>query len=254
MPWFSLPRKPEPEVMSDAGEVEAYASAAGQSYLDSIDNTLVQQVLEIGTHSGILRDSRGGRGLGRIQYEPMDRTTALLDVGTGPGGIPLKIARRCPQLMVVGVDRSVNMVVAARRSALELGLAGRARFLVGDAGKLSFPNASFDLVISNSLLHHVPDPIPVFNEMARVVKPAGIVLLRDLRRPSRLVFPLHVRWFGRYYSGLMRELYINSVGAAYTAPELARLLQRSALADARLFFHGRTHLGFTRSSNRGHRG
>lgn len=240
--------------MSDAGEVEAYSSAAGQSYLDSMDNTFVQQVLEVGTQSGILRDSRSGRGLGRIQHEPIDRTSALLDVGTGPGGIPLKIARRCPELMVVGVDRSVNMIVAARRSALELGLAGRARFLVGDAGKLSFPNASFDLVISNSLLHHVPDPIPVFNEMARVVKPAGIVLLRDLRRPSRLVFPLHVRWFGRYYSGLMRKLYIDSVGAAYTAPELARLLQRSALADARLFSHGRTHLGFTRSSNRGHRG
>ena len=244
--------------MSAAGAVEAYASAAGQSYLDSIDNTLVQQVLEIGTQSGLLRASggrRGGRGLERIQHEPMDRAAArstLLDVGTGPGGIPLKIARRCPELMVVGVDRSVNMIVTARRSAFELGLAGRALFLLGDASKLSFPSASFDLVISNSLLHHLPDPVPVFNEMARLAKPSGVVLLRDLRRPSRLVFPLHVRWFGRYYSGLMRKLYIDSVRAAYTAPELAGLLQRSALADARLFFHGRTHLGFTRSPNYGH--
>ena len=246
--------------MSDAGEVEAYASAAGQSYLDSIDNTLVQQVLEIGRQSGVLRASRasrGGGGLGRVEDEPIDRTAArstLLDVGSGPGGIPLKIARCCPELMVVGVDRSMNMIVAARRSALELGLAERALFLVGDASKLSFRNATFDLVISNSLLHHVADPIPVFNEMARVAKPAGIVLLRDLRRPSRLAFPLHVCWFGRYYSGLMRKLYTDSVRAAYTAPELAGLLQRSALADARLFFHGRTHLGFSRSANRGHRG
>ena len=239
--------------MSDAGEVKAYASAAGQSYLDSIDNTLVQQVLEIGRQSGVLRASRGSRGLGRVEDEPIDRTAArstLLDVGSGPGGIPLKIARCCPELTVVGVDRSMNMIVAARRSALELGLAERALFLVGDASKLSFRNATFDLVISNSLLHHVA----VFNEMARVAKPAGIVLLRDLRRPSRLAFPLHVCWFGRYYSGLMRKLYTDSVRAAYTAPELAGLLQRSALADARLFFHGRTHLGFSRSANRGHRG
>ena len=101
MPWFNLSRKPEPEVMSDAGEVEAYASAAGQSYLDSIDNTLVQQVLEIGRQSGLLRASRGSRGLGRVEDEPIDRTAArstLLDVGSGPGGIPLKIARRCPEL------------------------------------------------------------------------------------------------------------------------------------------------------------
>src|SRR5712691_7094801 len=176
MPWFNLSRKPEPEVMSDAGEVEAYASAAGQSYLDSIDNTLVQQVLEIGRQSGVLRASRGSRGLGRVEDEPIDRTAArstLLDVGSGPGGIPLKIARCCPELTVVGVDRSMNMIVAARRSALELGLAERALFLVGDASKLSFRNATFDLVISNSLLHHLADPILVFNEMARVAKPAG---------------------------------------------------------------------------------
>jgi hypothetical protein len=40
MSWLALPRKPEPEVMSDAGEVEAYASAAAQAYVDAIDNTL----------------------------------------------------------------------------------------------------------------------------------------------------------------------------------------------------------------------
>jgi len=90
------------------------------------------------------------------------------------------------------------------------------------------------------------DPVEVFNEMARVAKPSGLVLLRDLCRPSRLAFPLHVRWFGRYYSGLMSKLYFDSVRAAYTDRELAELLRRSALADARGFFHGRTHLGFIR--------
>jgi ubiquinone/menaquinone biosynthesis C-methylase UbiE len=221
MSWWTLPRRPEPEVMSEADEVEAYASAAAQAYLDSIDNTLVEQVAALGRTSGW-----------------------LLDIGTGPGGIPLKIARRLPNLRVVGVDFSLNMIRAARRSAAEQGLAGRAFFPVADAKRLCFPDAHFDVVLSNSVLHHLQDPIPLFNEMARVVKPGGVVLLRDLRRPPRPVFPLHVRWFGRYYSGLMKKLYVDSVRAAYTGPELTGLVRRSALTEAEVFFHERTHLGF----------
>ncbi len=223
MRWLTLPRKPEPEVMSEAEEVAAYASAAAQAHLNSIDNTLVEQVLFVGPPSGW-----------------------LLDIGTGPGNIPLKIARRCPGLRVVGIDRSSNMIRAARRAAAMQALDDRAFFFLGDAYQLCFPDARFDLVLSNSVLHHLLNPVAVFNEMARVAKPHGMVLLRDLRRPSSLAFPLHVRWHGRYYSGLMKTLYVNSVHSAYTGQELADLLCRSALAEARIFFHARTHLGFIR--------
>jgi ubiquinone/menaquinone biosynthesis C-methylase UbiE len=233
MGWLTLPRKPEPEVMGEADEVEAYASAAAQAYLDSVDNTLVEQVL-----------SEGSRNTPAVDGSPLSGW--LLDVGAGPGGIPLKIVRRCRNLCAVGVDRSLNMVRAARKSAAEQRLAERAFFLVADAARLCFPDAFFDFVLSNSLLHHLPNPVEAFNEMARVAKPSGVVLLRDLCRPSLLAFPLHVRWFGRYYSGLMSKLYFDSVRAAYTDRELAELLRRSALADARVFFHGRTHLGFIR--------
>lgn len=228
MHWLTLPRRPELEVMDDAEEVSAYASAAAQAYLDSIDNTLVEQVLSIGP-----------------------RTGWMLDVGTGPGGIPLKIARRCPELRVVVIDHSANMIRAARRAAEDQGLSARVSFFVADANRLCFPDAAFDFILSNSLLHHLESPTAVFDEMARVAKAHGIILLRDLRRPSRLGFPLHVRWYGRYYLGLMRKLYEDSVRAAYTGKELRDLLCRSALADARLFFHQRTHLGFIRDGRAG---
>ncbi len=225
--------------MGEADEVEAYASAAAQAHLDSIDNTLVEQVLSLGSQS----------------VTPGCPDTAplagwLLDLGTGPGGIPLKLVNRCPGLRAVGVDRSLNMVRVARQAAASQGLADRVFFLVADAGRPCFPDACFDFVLSNSLLHHLHDPIAVLNEMARLAKPAGVVLLRDLRRPSRLAFPLHVRWFGRYYSGLMKRLYTDSVRAAYTADEIRGLLDYSALADAEIFFHHRTHLGFVRRGGR----
>ncbi len=222
--WLALERTPEPEVMGDAEEVEAYASAAAEAYLDVVDNTLVEQVLGFGPLEGW-----------------------LLDVGTGPGAIPLKIARRSPHLRVVGVDRSRGMVREAERAARAEKLDDRAFFLVGDAARLGFRDAAFDVVLCNSLLHHLPEPVSVFNEVARVAKPDGLVLLRDLRRPSRLAYPWHVRWHGRHYTGTMKKLYQDSVRAAYTAEELAELLEASALAGAKTFHHRRTHLGFYRA-------
>ena len=227
MNWWTLPRKPEPEAMGDADEVEAYASATAQAFLDSIDNTLVEQVVALAPPEG-----------------------RLLDVGAGPGNISLKLARRCPRLQVVGLDYSRNMVRAARRAAGEQGLAERARFFVGDANRLCLPDACFDLVLSNSVLHHLANPVALLKEMARVAKPEGVILLRDLRRPSRFAFPLHVRWHGRYYSGLMYQLFRDSVRAAYTGKELAELLRQSGLEGARIFFRVRTHLGFIRDGRR----
>ena len=113
---------------------------------------------------------------------------------------------------------------------------------------MPFPEGSFDLVLCNSLLHHLPDPLALFNEISRVAKPGGAILLRDLRRPSRLEFPLHAGWFGRHYSGMMRQLYRDSLRAAYTRTELEDLLHRSRLAGARVFRSGRTHIGIEREA------
>lgn len=220
MSWFQLPRQPETEVMDDACEVEAYASAAAQAHLDAIDNTLVEQVLELGIQGGM-----------------------ALDVGTGPGSIPLKIARRRPDLRWVGIDKSQTMLGVARRAAHNQGLHDRVSFCLADASQLCFPDGTFELVLSNSLLHHLADPVATFNEMARVTKPDGVVLIRDLRRPSRLSFKAHVVWHGRHYSGKMKELYDNSVRAAYTPEELQSLIEASALAGGHIFLYRRTHLG-----------
>jgi len=221
MDWLTLPRTPEPEFMESAEEAEVYASAAAQRYLDAIDNTLVDMIARLGVTSG-----------------------RLLDVGCGPGNIALKLAKRFPKMWVVGVDYATNMVRAASAAASGQGLTGQGEFFSGDAKNLPFRDATFDWVLSNSVLHHLHDPMALLNEMGRVVKPEGVAVLRDLRRPCRLAFPLHVRWYGRHYSGLMKALYTDSVRAAYTGEELARMLADSRLAAAKVYYHERTHLGF----------
>jgi ubiquinone/menaquinone biosynthesis C-methylase UbiE len=220
MSLFTTPRRPEPEVMDERLGVEAYASAAAQAYLDALDDTFVVQVLSLGIQEGM-----------------------ALDAGSGPGSIPMKIARRCPMLRMVGVDRSAAMIGLARKRARAPALDDRAEFLLADASQLCFADASFDLVISNSLIHHLSHPVETFNEMVRVTKPRGKILMRDLRRPPRLAFAAHVAWHGRHYSGRMKELYRDSVRAAYTPSELCELVQKSLLSGAQILFHHQTHLG-----------
>lgn len=225
MSWIQMKRKPEPEVMGGADEVSAYTSAAGQKHLEALDNSFVDRVLSLGAAEG--------------------RPSGLwLDVGCGPGNIALKLAQRRPQGLIVGLDRSRNMVQTARRAACESGLASRAFFQQASAEQLPFTGGAFDAVFSNSVLHHLANPSEVLKEMLRVVKPEGAILVRDLCRPSRLAYPWHVRWYGRHYSGIMKRLFEDSVCAAYTPDELAGLLRRSGMLKARIFHEERSHMGF----------
>ena len=223
--WFHLERIPEPEVMDDRDGVEAYTASAAQAYLERIDRAFVDHAMRLGVVAG-----------------------SALDIGTGPGLIPIMLAARRPGLRLTGVDLSEPMLQKARDAAKEAGVADRLDFRPGDAKSLPFSGQSFDLVLCNSLLHHLPDSLALFNEISRVTKPGGAILLRDLRRPSRLEFPLHAGWFGRHYSGLMSQLYRDSLRAAYTRTELEDLLHRSRLAGARVFRSGRTHIGIEREA------
>jgi ubiquinone/menaquinone biosynthesis C-methylase UbiE len=226
--FFVLPRIPEPEAMEDAGEVDAYCSAAAQSHLDAIDDTFV-------AHAELLLK---GRERGRA-----------LDIGTGPGQIVLKLGYHLSRWKFVGLDRSQRMIAKANQAlATAPELAGRIGFVVADGNKLDFPDHSFDLVMCNSVLHHLEDPQKLFSEMARLLKPGGALLLRDLVRPARLGFGHHVRKHGKHYSGEMKRLYVASLHAAYTEQELQRLIEASALrGHVKVFRHRNTHIGFARA-------
>jgi ubiquinone/menaquinone biosynthesis C-methylase UbiE len=232
MGFFDLPRIPESEVMDDAREVQAYSSAAAQRHLDQIDDTFVAHALRL--------------------VQNVEKGTAL-DIGTGPGQIVLKFASRLPSWSITGVDRSPAMIAQARANlagacATDPGVPARVEFQVADGNRLAFADASFDFVMCNSVLHHLARPQNLLAEIARLAKPDGAILLRDLRRPSFLAFPLHVRWHGRRYEGLMYELYSDSVRSAYTELELRSMLAASNLAGARVFVHASTHLGIERAT------
>ena len=106
--------------------------------------------------------------------------------------------------------------------------------------------ATFDLVLCNSLLHHAADPVRLVREMGRVCRPSGALLLRDLRRPNRLLWRFHLRRHGRFYEGKMKELFGASVRSAYTLRELRVLAQESQVPRLEIVSMGAAHIGFQR--------
>src|SRR5262249_1574218 len=101
----------------------------------------------------------------------------VLDAGCGPAVITAAVARATPELDVVGLDAG-----AARAADAEATLdrIPNARVVLGDIQNLPFPDCSFDLVFSRFVLEYVSDKQQAVDELVRVCRPGGTVLLQDL--------------------------------------------------------------------------
>ncbi|MGH3735540.1 MAG: class I SAM-dependent methyltransferase [Micromonosporaceae bacterium] len=105
----------------------------------------------------------------------------VLDVGTGPGRVPLAIAAQAPGPRVEGIDLSEEMIEYARQLATDAGVQDRVDFTVADVADLSYPDDSFDLVISTLSQHHWADREAGVRELLRVTRPTGRIWIYDLR-------------------------------------------------------------------------
>jgi len=101
----------------------------------------------------------------------------VLDVGTGPGRLPLAIAARLPHLRVDAVDLEPRMIEYARSRPD----AARVTFTVGDVAHLPFPDDTFDLVVSSLSQHHWSDVPGGLRDLRRVLRPGGRLWIYDVR-------------------------------------------------------------------------
>jgi SAM-dependent methyltransferase len=104
----------------------------------------------------------------------------VLEVGSGPGRLAVRLAREAPGMTLTGVDISDAMVERAAHRAAEAGLFERVRFEVGDVDALPLSDQEFDGVVSTLSLHHWPDPVRGLAEIHRVLKPGGEAQIYDL--------------------------------------------------------------------------
>jgi len=160
----------------------------------------------------------------------------VLDIGTGSGLLALELCKAKDNLFdITAVDISENMIRKAAENASEAGVGGNINFLLSAGASLPFPDNAFDLVISYASLHHWLEPVTVFNEVERVVKQSGRIIIRDDMRIYHNPFLKVMVWvISRFMNRNHRESWARAMWASYTVPEVKTLLSKSRLKDYRV--------------------
>ena len=167
----------------------------------------------------------------------------FLDIGTGPGHIPLLICEELPGSSVLGVDLSENMLIHANRHREGSAFVERIEYKLMDAKDLELPDGHFDAVYSNTILHHIPDPRPFLSEAYRMLRPGGALLIRDLFRPeSEERRDELVELYAVGASENQRELFRASLHAAFTPDELRAIADEAGLKSAEVVIDSDRHM------------
>ena len=205
----TMHRTPEPELMDEPAQARAYAEAdfsePNQLFADAVAETLGQ------THRG-----------------------RLLDLGCGPGDICLRLARALPDWRIVGLDAGPNMLKLAAAAVADSDQGGRIELIQARLPEHGLTRP-FDAIVSNSLLHHLPDPMTLWHSVVELAQPGTYVQVMDLHRPDSLA---RARWLVDEHAAgapeILRQDFYNSLLAAWTIEEVRDQFEQAGLGDLRL--------------------
>jgi ubiquinone/menaquinone biosynthesis C-methylase UbiE len=193
-----LARVLEPEVMDSVEEARDY---------DTMDHSEVNRVFV----ADLL-----------ALWRPRGR---LLDVGTGTAQIPLEFCRQTTSAVIVAIDAAEQMLRVGQAHIDRAGLGHRIQLQTCDAKKMPFADRSFDAVMSNSIVHHIAEPLAALKEMARVLAPGGMIFVRDLLRPDDNATVQHlVQTYAGTANAHQQKMFEDSLRAALTLEEMRQLV------------------------------
>jgi ubiquinone/menaquinone biosynthesis C-methylase UbiE len=149
----------------------------------------------------------------------------VLDLGTGTAQIPIELGRQCAAARVVAVDLAETMLARAAQNVLAAGLSDRITLERVDGKRLPYATGRFAVVMSNSIVHHIPVPATVLAEAVRVTAPGGLLLVRDLLRPrDAAMLDALVDTYAGDANAHQRAMFAASLHAALTLDEVCRLV------------------------------
>ena len=169
----------------------------------------------------------------------------ILDVGTGPGQIPIALCQADPNAKVLGIDLAETMLAVAKRNIARAGLSDRIRVALVDAKAMAL-DAQFEGVISNTIVHHIPEPSTALAEMARWVAPGGTLMVRDLYRPDDLqTLETLVTTHAGSEPPAARALFGASLHAALTLAEIRDIVEDLGLPPEEVVMTSDRHWTWT---------
>ena len=201
-----LSRVLEPELMDTAEEAVDY---------DSMDHAEVNRRFV----DDLLEAYR------RTESEVAEQPLWWLDVGTGTAQIPIELIDRSKSHKIVAIDLAEEMLKLARKNVEACDFTQRIRLECVDAKRMPYRNEEFVVTCSNSIVHHIPEPLDVLAEMLRVTQSGGLLFVRDLLRPeSDAEVERLVDLYATDSSERQRQLFRQSLHAALTVQEVRDLL------------------------------
>ncbi|MEG3929661.1 methyltransferase domain-containing protein [Microcoleus sp. T3_B1] len=160
----------------------------------------------------------------------------VLDAGTGTARIPIAISQLRPAWKLTCIDLSANMLKVGAQNVEKAGVRSQISLELIDAKAMPYPDNYFDMVISNSIIHHLPDPLPFLQEVQRVLKPQGAIFLRDLLRPEKAEIRDNlVNLYAGDCNAHQKQLFSDSLQAAFTLDEVEEMIQNAGLDGLRIY-------------------
>ena len=201
-----MERVPEPELMDTPEQARAYAEADFEE-----------------PHSRFVVEFRS--------LFPGAVDGAVLDLGCGPADITIRFARAFPDMQLLGFDAGPNMLALGREAVDAADLASRIQLVHGHLPEDDPPRCPYDTIISNSLLHHLGDPMSLWEAVNRFGTAGTRLFIMDLRRPDT---GEDVQAMVDNYAGdepeILKEDFGDSLHAAYRTEEIKSQLERAGLA------------------------
>ena len=206
-----IPRILEPEVMDTPEEARDY---------DAMDHAEVNRLFV----SDLLE---------AMEDAGLEGSEQVLDLGTGTAQIPIEMCRQTesPQ-KIIAVDLAGEMLKVAEENVHQADLQQQIKLELIDAKQLPYEDEFFDVVMSNSIVHHIPEPLSVLAESFRVLSPGGLLFVRDLLRPdSQEQLDQLVEQYAGGESDHARKMFAESLHAALTIEEVQELCARIGMSD-----------------------
>ena len=159
----------------------------------------------------------------------------ILDLGTGPGYLPVEIVRRKPDIKIIGIDLSKKLIHMAQANAAETSFSHQLRFEVGNSANLRFDDDEFDMVISTGMLHSLKDPVKVLKEIYRVLKRGGYAWIFDPAKVAsdvdRSKWKASLSFREKFFLGLFKLLGLHKPIATYHRDEVLPMIEASGFKD-----------------------